>query len=213
MAVRFIGDVTWRDASEIVWSTNDYGLDIARIPYRGAVTGKKAFEDKLRRWMPILAYPRMYMTHYSDDGGLIFPTVDVHFVGIRKDVPPPRITDTTTWQVVSTTASVDVDGTPTDVSMEATYVTSRTTYQWVEISQPSPNPRYSTVRNAVNPTPRSYKIRGDDGGPVTVDYSTFVTLFNSLRREVIASDYVRDEIVEGRIWQCSIVVDQILTGA
>ena len=213
MAVTYVGNVRWEQASEIVWATNEWGLDTARIPYRGAVTGKKAFEDKLRRWSPMASYPRMYLTHYNDDGGLNFPTVDLHFIGIRRDVPLPKIVDTTTVQTVSTSASVDVDGPPTQVQMEASYVTSRSTFQWIEIQNPPANPRYNYVRNGVPTRLMGYRVSAPTSSSGTIPYATFVELYNSLRTETVVSDYTRDEMVPGAIWQCAVTVDNLLVGS
>lgn len=210
MPVTFQGNVAWMQASEIVWTTDAFGLDQARIPYRGAVTGKKAFEDRLNRFEPMASYNKMYLTHHSDDGALIFPTVDLHFIGFRNGVPPPpKIVNSKTLQSVSTSGNVGEE----QVSMEATYYASRTTYRWIEIQKPTIHPRFSAVLEAADPDLVGWRVTAKGTSSGTVGYAAFVTLYNSLRRVVTVADYVREEVVPGRIWACDCVVDQLLMGS
>lgn len=214
----FIGNYQFMQMSEVVWTSDANGLDQARIPYRGAMFLKSAFEDRLNRFAPMATFPKMYLVQHSDDGNPLFPTVDLHFIGFRRGVPPPvKIVNGRTLQTVSTSATIniEVDGveTPTAVSMEASYFGSRTSYRWIETQKPPANPRYSTVLEAVSPAPFAWRVSGPGSSAGTVSYAAFTAAFNSLRSQVTVSDYVRDEVVPGKIWACESVVDLLLVGS
>lgn len=208
--VTFIGQYQFIQMSEVIWTTDAHGLDQARIPYRGAMFLKKAFEDRIKRFAPMAAFPRMYFIQHSDDGHPLFPTVDLHFIGFRNGTPPPvKIVNSRTLQTVSTSATVAEE----QVSMEATYYASRTSYRWIETQKPPAEPRYRSVLEAVPPTPFGWRVSAKGTSSGTVNYAAFVAAFNSLRQQVNVSDYVRDEVVPGKIWACECVVDAVLVGS
>lgn len=204
--MRYIGDVTFRQASEIVWTTSDFGLDQARIPYRGAAPLKDAFEAGIVKFHPLPGYARMYMTHISDDGDVIFPTIDVHYIGVRGTIPLPKITNSRVVQTVTTSTTHEDQ----NYTLEATYFASRTNYQWIETTVPPITPRYGPVQMAAPVQPFRYHTEGGDGG--LIPYAAFVAAFNNLVLETVISEYTREEVVPGKIWQCEATADQMLQG-
>lgn len=209
----YIGNCRFQQASEPIWDRTIYGLDTARIPVQGAAPLKKAFEDKAKMGMGMPGYPRMFLERTSDDGNEIFPTVDLIYVGVRDQQRDARAVDSVTLQTVSTTAvPVSGDFAGQTVSMEATYYASRTQYQWAEFQNPADYPRYSIVNRPLVPKLISHRVQAP-GGAATVPYDVFVTLYNSLRAESVVSDYVRNPIVPGKVWECESVVDLLLVGS
>lgn len=219
--MRFIGDVTWRQAGDPVWTTSDFGLDQARIPWRGAITLKKDFEDEIVKFGTMPGYDHMYLTHISDDGALIFPTVDMHYIGIRGSTPQPVITNSRVVQTVTTSGTttvtvIDENGEETEqersITLEATYYSSRTSYRWIERQVPLLNPRFKDVLMAAPIQPFGYRTEAPGAGNTLVEYQHFITLFNQLAVRDIVSDYTREEVIPGKIWQCEAVIDRILIG-
>lgn len=207
----FRGDTNWQQVKQAEWSQDSWGLDHARVLYRGPSTKKIAFNNNIRRWGAMIGYPGMKLEGWSD--AIItpsYPGVEFQFVGFRSgNLPPVKPVDSFSTQVAQGQGRDTATG--RNVSGSFTYRASRTTYTWFETSLPNPqNPRYAIPRNALNPLSQilSYSIQDDNGKKVnTIPFSAFTAVFNSLSVGIQVSDYEREEIIPKALWACRSTVD------
>lgn len=212
MSVRFIGDTEWRQAQQIEWHVDFWGVDRGRILYRGRSTGKDAFENKLKKWQEAAEWPGMKLAGWQSV--IItpsFPGVELELIGFKNagNIPDPKPHDgfavhTASGSGVDTILDKTVSGT-------FTYKAARTTWTWFETSLPSNTPKHATVRRPINPLARenilAYSIEDDEGRPQIVNMSSFVAVFNSLVTRVVVSSYDIDELVPGELYACRTEVD------
>lgn len=212
MSVRFIGDTEWRQAQQIEWHVDFWGVDRGRLLYRGRSTGKDAFEAKLRKGMKVDGWPGMKVSGWQSV--IItpsFPGVELELVGFKNsnNIPAPRPQDSFAVHTASgsgfdTILNKQVSGT-------FTYKAARTTWTWFETQTPPNTPRYATVRRPINPLSQenilAFSIQDDEGRPQIVNYSSFVAVFNSLVTRVVVSSYDITELLPGELYVCTSEVD------
>lgn len=211
MAVKFIGNVAWEPAEDPSWTVDNWGNDRVNIVFRGARILKDAFERTLQRWTSLAGFPGMKLQGWSNQSYTPnFPGVVLTYIGFRDGTLPP------VKHVNSlTTQSVQGEGTDTTteevVSGTIVYRAARSSYTWFETSKPAKTSRYTTVDDQTDPLTRivSYSIQKKSTGESinNVPYSSFVAIFNSLRRREIVTEYNMEEIVPGSLWGCHADVD------
>lgn len=212
-APSYTGNCDWRQITNPEWSTDCWGLDEATIQFSGRRDKCKAFEDTLTGFVAMPEVGGMYLRTFSTKDHRSFPIIDARYVGLRDGrLPDVQADDCISVQTVSTSGTT---GTGKKISGEFTYRASRTNYQWIESSNPSNTPRFNLVRRQTNPIDNliSWRITDDTGKSAQVPYSEFVTLLNSLKLQVVTSDYNPADLVPGRYWGCKCTCDYVLIGS
>jgi hypothetical protein len=214
MSIIFRGDTRWQQVKQTEWTIDSWGLDRARVLFRGPSTGKKAFEDRLVRWENMPNYPGMKLESWNSviitDS---YPGVEKMYVGFKSGaLPPAKPVDGYSTQTAQGAGTDTATG--RKVSGSFTYKASRTTWTWFETTLPNPvTPRYASVQNPVDPfdSITSYSIQDDTGRRTnSVPLSAFTAVFNSLVKRVMISDYVREQIQPNALWACSCVADYVI---
>lgn len=212
MSVSFIGRTDWRAVTNPEWSVDSWEVDHARVTWRGRVTAREEFEKTLERWAPMPNFSAMRLASWtSADISPSFPAVELHYTGFRFGRPPEvKAVDGESLQSAQGSGSYLIDGESVNVSGTITYMASRTSWTWFETQEPAQASRYQTVRNPVDPLTRifSASIQDESGMRIhSVPYAAFVTVFNSLTRTNMVSDYQREPIIPGQLWACRAEVD------
>lgn len=211
MSVIFNGNTNWIQRAPTLWQVDSWGVDHARILFRGRLTGKDAFENSLLKWGSMPGFPQMRLEGWNSiEMTPSFPGVELHYVGFKNgSVPQVRFTDGNSAQSAQGTG-VDT-ATGANVSGTFIYRAERTTWTWFENAEPSTVPRYGTVRHLVDPMSNilGYSIQDDDTGKElnTIPFSAFVAVFNSLRRVMVPSSYEREMIIPNLVWACRADID------
>lgn len=211
MSVAFLQNTEWRQVTTPEWTVDHWGTDHCRIMWRGRSDKRIAFEDSLKRWDTMPGYSGMRLENWN---GIFsspsFPSVELRYLGFRSGtIPPTKITNGTSIQSAQgsgTDTGVDPN---VEVSGNITYKANRTTYTWFETSAPNPTSRYDKVQIGTDPLEQivSYSISDPNGKKRFVNYSAFVTIFNSLVRGNFVTDYVTEELIPGALWACRAEVD------
>lgn len=208
--VEFKGNTDWEQSAEIEWSVDNWGVDHAKVLYRGRRTAKEAFENKIRRWSSLPNFPKVLLAGWQGTNITpSFPGIEFGYVGFRSGTPPPRRAirgvsiQTANGEGIDTASGQQVSGT-------FTYLASRTSWYWFETKVPPLLCPYPQVLDNTDPLSRiiRYSIQVGDTGRTTnsIPYSSFVAVFNSLRRGAFVSDYICEQI-NPDLWACSADVD------
>lgn len=215
MSITFRGVTKWTQVKQPEWTVDNWGVDQAAVLFRGPSTGKQAFEDSLRRWTTMPSFQGMRLANWSSS--VItpsYPGVELHYVGFRRgDVPPAKPVDGISTQTAQGQGTDTA--TQEEVSGSFTYIASRTTWTWFEKTLPDPvNPKFRIVRNPQDPLSRitSYSIQSNTTGKRlnNIPYSSFVAIFNSLKRVIVIANYEREMIIPDALWACRCDMDLAL---
>lgn len=208
--VEFSGDTIWRQAQQAEFTTDSYGVDSARVLWRGRSTLYESFQNSLKRWESMPGYPMMRLQ--GSTGQIItpsFPGVELNFIGFRDgSVPPDRHIGGRSLQ--SATASAIDRATGREVSGTFYYYASRTSYVWYEKQQPPEVCPKTEVLDKQDPLKSIlwYEIiDSGTGTPRRVPYSAFVAVFNQLRRGIFVTDYSYEEVFPNDLWACRCDLD------
>jgi hypothetical protein len=204
--IRFIGDAHWDELFDPAFSCDSWGVDHARWQFSGRVDEQKAFEENLKKFQAMPGFGTMRLSAWSTQEHRSFPVMALDYVGLKNgQIPVVRARDSVVLQTAQVTAST-AGGT---VSGAFTYRASRTTWSWCEISAPPNYSKYNTVRRGVSPfsSIEGFKAADGQGKNKTIPYSTFVALLNSLRLELVVSNYEVEDVIPDTLWTCTADVD------
>lgn len=239
LTIHYIGNVAWRQNHPPEWNKNLVGdTDTCSIKWQGPQYTEKAFLDSLTDYQSLVYTNEngttvtdsgMKLTRYSSDDAAIFPTVTLFFEGCRGGgVPDALITNDKTTQSASTTFTI-TDGSSVNadrpISLSIQYYAARTTYEWVQLSDPAgvPPGSYDNVANSITYSQPPgddniffYRYTGmiDEEGNAskTIPTGDATAVWNSfVGTEVVTSMQAR-EIVPGHVWRCSATVEFLLIG-
>lgn len=199
--VIYVGDSTFQERSDPVFSTNGYELDTARWPWSGATPLKVEFENGLQKFQPMgQAFPRMFLAGTSDDGGNNVTTIDLNYVGFRGVLPPPKSETSQITQAFSF-VSPGVEPFLGDASWQAQYYAPRTTWTWYTANAPNPiTPTYSTIVGGISPASTLFNVRGTSP-------AIAIAIARKIPTRTTISDYKYTPVVPGNVWSCSCTVD------
>jgi len=197
--VIYVGDSTFQERSDPVFSTNGYELDSAAWPWQGATPLKKAFEDGLAKFQPMgTTFPRMFLNSTSDDGGNNVTTETLNYIGFRTVAPPPKAESS----LVTASGTLPIGST----NFSFQYYAPRTKWTWFQAGVPNPTtPTYATTVGGISPAAAMYNIRLANGSPLS--FAAAFAVAKTVPTQTIISDYQYSPTVPGAIWQCSCTVD------
>ena len=109
------------------------------------------------------------------------------------------------------------------ITMSIQYYAARTSYEWVQLSDPAGVPAHYVVRNPITYTgpygnPNIFHVRftgqvDADGNPATqIPLGDATAVWNTFAGTSEISSFQSKEIVPGHVWQCSSVCDFLLIG-
>ena len=238
LLLHYIGTVTWRQNKPPAWSKTYAGeLDTCSITWQGAQYLEKAFLDSLTKYQTMTYVDEagvsvtdtgMFLVKFSSDDNPIFPTVTLSFEGCRGGVvPDPVKTDDITTQSASTTKEIIDPTSPNyqkSITMAIQYYASRTTYDWVQLTDPAGNSPYTTVRNPISYTgpfgdshifythfSGMFDAAGDPTNTISIADATAV--WNSFRGIPVISGLNVKEVVPGKVWQGNATAEFLLIGS
>lgn len=213
----------WIESGDPEWTVNGWDMDVASVLWRGPRTGSDSFLASIVKFAGMPGFARMWLESYDKTNITpSFPGVQKRFIGFRDgNIPPQRRVNGTSSQVVTATGVDNAPSSPTfglTLSGTFTYLASRTTWTWFETSTPAITARYNTVDQAIDPLSRLQNVAiqpaiGTDGQIIQPTYSSFVQIYNNLARELVVTDYEREELVPGTFWACRSQVEYRLRGS
>jgi len=207
------------------WQRNAWDTDECSILYRGPRTKVDAFMQSIdgKMFTSLQNFPTMWLNAYEKTNMTAnFPGVYLKYVGFRSgNIPPVRRVNDLSSQQASGQGTDKAPSSPTygkQLTGTFTYRASRTTWKWYERSTPPILPRYASVDQPIDPFQnlQNYTIQpviGDDGLPLAVTYAAFVAVINSLSRQIVVSDYEREELVKNTLWACTSIVEYRIQSA
>ncbi len=237
LTIHYIGTVSWRQNKPPSWSKTYAGeSDTCTLQWQGAQYLEKSFLDSLTEYQS-LAYvdengttvtdTGMKLVKFSSDDAAIFPTVSLSFEGCRGGgTPDPIPTDDRTTQSASTTRIITDSGSPNyqkAVTMNIQYYAARTSYEWVQLTNPAGTATYATVRYPITytgPYGDANIFRASFSGMVDVDGNPSNTIstgdatevWNTFAGTTVVSGFNSREVVPGHVWKCNSTADYILFG-
>lgn len=203
------------------WSLNGWEMDEASIMYGGPRPDSDRFLGTVARFEVMPGFQRMYLRQAQRRNATpSFPRVEKQYVGFKSGVIPPvkRVNDTSS-QTVSGQGVDNTTSSPTSgktISGQVTYNAAQTTWTWFELSTPAPKPRYASVDQDRDPEITEVSVNpitGDDGKIVMPTFSALTAVINSLKQELVVSDYEREEVVKGILWACRSIVQHRIKGS
>lgn len=213
MATKFIGDVEWEVAEPTLYNVDNWGLDEAKVLYRGAAPKMAAFADTLPRFGSLAPHPSMYLVHW-DVVNITpsFPGIELVYKGFRSGtIPPVKISDGVSLQTAQGEGTDSTFDPARKITGSFLYRAQRTSYNWFEKQDPHGQCRYSTVRIKINPLSQIIAYHMSDpetGEPINwVRYSSFIAVFNHLLVQEIVSDFGCEEVIPRTLWACHSDVD------
>ena len=239
LLIHYIGTVTWRQNKPPAWSKSYAGeMDTCTLQWQGAQYLEKAFLDSLTKYQALVYVDEngttttdtgMRLIKWTSDDNPIFPIVTLSFSGVRGGTTPDALpTDDLTAQSASTTRVISVDTSSPNfgkaITMSIQYYAARTSYEWVQLTNPAGVATYNTVRNPLTYTgpygsPYIYFARFtgmvDDAGEPSNTISTgdATEVWNTFTGTTEVSSFQSKEVVPGHVWQCSSVADYLLIGS
>lgn len=213
MAVKFIGDVSWRQARQIEWTIDSWGIDHAKVLYRGNSRQKDAFEDSLRKWDGMPARTAMKLAGWTSN--IItpsFPGVELEYIGFRNGAVPQAKPEKSLTLTSAQGAGTDTT-TGRNVTGTFQYLASRTSWTWYMTTKP---PEYCPITEMLDMTHPlskdriiSYSLQDEETGKPTnrVNYSAFVAIFNSLVARKVVTSYDSQCLFPDSLWACKCDID------
>lgn len=211
--VKYTGSSNWQQVERPVWSVDHWGVDRARVLWRGRATAKDAFEKSLKPWSVMPDFNTMKQEGWTSS--IItpsYPGVEITYIGFRSGVVPSvKVTDSVSTQQ-ATVSGTDPD-TSVSFSGPVVYKASRTTYQWFEKTEPPPIPRYRTVRKKVDPElVLQNAIPEDNALGASAINDALKAILKAMPKEEVVSDYDCEMIVPNQLWACRSSIDYRLKG-
>lgn len=208
--VRFLQDTAWKQATRAEWSTDSYGVDNARVLWRGRADQFELFQNRIKRWEHMPGYSSMRLQGYNGQNITpSFPGVEFNYIGFRDgSVPPDKHTGGNSIQ--SATASALDRATGREVQGTFYYKASRTSHVWFEKQIPPVVCPKTEILDKTDPLATVIWheiIDAGTGTPRRVPYSAFVAVFNVLKRGVFVTDYTYEEVVPNDLWACRCDLD------
>lgn len=222
MAIEFIGNCEWQRVTDPQWTVDSWGVDTAKLLFRGRRDKKLAFEKAIQRFQTMPGFSQFRMEQWSNSGGTEnLPGVEFSYKGFLSGTTPPvKIVNSNTRQSAQgsgTDTSTDNPTSGQTISGTVYYRSYRSTYTWFETSSPAATPRYTAVQGPSTIQAGDilgYNVKAGNGADAySVNSLTFAQLYavlNSLAPRTIYSDYQREPIINGALWGCSVSCDLIL---
>lgn len=241
MAITYLGDcAAWKQITPPAWDKSYVGeTDKCTIVYQGPQYLETAFLSALTKFQTMVTVAglnvvdergnsrgdiHMWLTHASSDESAVMPKVTCTFEGCRGGTTPDYLaTDDITNQSASTnysfTSGVNDGHT---VTLAISYKAARTSYDWVQLSDPAGTATYATVRNELSysqpPSDANisgYKYSGmvDAAGDPTGSISTgdATAVWNTFTFNTVVT-LNSAEAVPGKVWKCKSTADFLIIG-
>ncbi len=216
--VTFIDDCEWSPMCLPVFGGGGYDLDSARVPWHGRVDKKVAFLATLKRFQPLSQeYPQMFLASIDDDQDPVFPTITLNYTGFRVNggngIPPAKGVDSSIVSVLSVISTGFDSLGLGPLQFTGNYLVPRTTWTWYANTTPNPTlPQYRTARGGISPLSTLYNCTTPNGTPVSPAVAIKYASLGKLKTKSTISDYQKNDVIPGKVWQCSCTVDLFLVG-
>lgn len=243
MALTYLGDAAaWKQITPPVWDKTYSGSsDSAAIQYQGPQYLMKTFMTALTAFQTMqtvagltvvdergnnVGDSSMWLERVSSDDKAIMPTVTCYFRGCRGGTISEKIPeDDITIQSATTTCEITDNTSPNyekTLTLSLQYRAARTTYEWVQLSDPAGTPTHATVRRTISysgPTDSDivyakYSGMVDASGEPTNTISTgdATEVWNSFTATTMVTSFTAREEVPGKVWKCNSCAEYLLIG-
>jgi hypothetical protein len=209
--ITFTGNTSWEQAKQTEWSVDSWGVDHAKLLWRGRSTLKDAFENNLRKFEGMPGFPLMKLEGWNSTIlSPSFPGVELNFIGLKSGtVPEAKCSQSLTLASAQGQGTDSITG--RQVSGSFNYLASRTSWSWFERQLPPILCPKTEILDRTDPLSRivSYSIQDSATGQANnnILYSAFVAVFNTLVRKVLVTNYEYEEVFPDNLWACKCDID------
>jgi hypothetical protein len=175
--------------------------------WSGAATLAAAFEQSLTLYAPHPTRPLMWLDGYTSDGGPVFTTFTLRYIGLLSGEAPPEPTVTNSGKLISQPVTVK------EGRYQLTVLVPSTTYTYYSFVRPGDTPRFTApqrLRPVVLAPPiyagrttfniDDYTAEDGGGGGGSVIYMRRLRPFLECF-VAVPSLYEDEELVPGRLWR------------